>query len=66
VVLSIQSAYQRPRSLLLTPSAVLLSPDQLESMEATMEILQDKKLLTSILRSRREAAGKRLRFKRRR
>jgi prevent-host-death family protein len=46
------------------PAAVLLSPDELESLEETVEILQDKKLLESILRSRREAAdGKRLRLK---
>lgn len=46
------------------PVAVLLSPDELESLEETVEILQDRKLLESIRRSRREAAaGKRLRLK---
>ena len=45
------------------PAAVLLSPDELESLEETVEILQDKRLLESIRRSRREAAqGKRLRL----
>ena len=46
------------------PAAVLLSPDDLESLEETVDILQDKALLSSIRASRREAAaGKRLRFK---
>lgn len=46
------------------PAAVLLSPDDLESLEETVEILQDRTLLESIRRSRREAAaGKRLRLK---
>jgi antitoxin YefM len=46
------------------PSFVLLSPDDLESLEETLDILRDDKLLTSIRRSRREAAaGKRLRLK---
>lgn len=46
------------------PVAVLLSPDELASLEETVEILQDRKLLESIRRSRREAAaGKRLRLK---
>jgi antitoxin YefM len=46
------------------PAAVLLSPDELESLEETVEIIQDKRLLESIRRSRREAAqGKRLRLK---
>lgn len=45
------------------PAAVLLSPDELESLEETVEILQDRQLLESIRRSRREAAeGKRLRL----
>ncbi|MDP9342020.1 MAG: type II toxin-antitoxin system Phd/YefM family antitoxin [Actinomycetota bacterium] len=45
------------------PEAVLLSPDELESLEETVEILQDRTLLESIRRSRREAAeGKRLRL----
>ncbi len=46
------------------PAAVLLSPDELESLEETVEILRDKRLLESIRRSRREAAqGKRLPLK---
>ena len=46
------------------PAAVLLSPEDLESLEETVEILQDRPLLDSIRRSRREAAeGKRLRLK---
>jgi antitoxin YefM len=46
------------------PAAVLINPDDLESLEETVEILQDKQLLESIRRSRREAAeGKRVRLK---
>jgi prevent-host-death family protein len=46
------------------PAAVLLSPEDLESLEETVDILQDKALLESIRTSRREAAeGKRLRLK---
>lgn len=46
------------------PAAVLLSPDDLESLEETVDILQDRALLDSIRESRREAAeGKRLRLK---
>lgn len=46
------------------PAAVLLSPDDLESLEETVDILQDRALLESIRKSRREAAqGKRLRLK---
>ena len=46
------------------PAAVLLSPDDLESLEETVEILQDRALLDSIRRSRREATeDKRLRLK---
>jgi antitoxin YefM len=46
------------------PAAVLLSPDDLASLEETVEILQDSALLESIRTSRREAAkGKRLRLK---
>ena len=45
------------------PAAVLLSPEDLESLEETVDILQDRALLDSIRRSRREAAeGKRLRI----
>jgi antitoxin YefM len=46
------------------PAAVLLSPEDLESLEETVEILQDRALLDSIRKSRREAAdGKRLRLR---
>ncbi len=45
------------------PAAILISPDELDSLEETVEILQDRRLLESIRRSRREAAkGKRLRL----
>ena len=45
-------------------AAVLVSPDELEALDETVEILQDKKLLESLRRSRREsAAGKRVRLK---
>ncbi len=46
------------------PSFVLLSPDDLESLEETLDILRNDELLASIRRSRREAAaGKRLRLR---
>ncbi|MGH2596023.1 MAG: type II toxin-antitoxin system Phd/YefM family antitoxin [Actinomycetota bacterium] len=46
------------------PAAVLLSPDDLESLEETVDILQDEALLKSIRASRREALkGKRLPLK---
>jgi antitoxin YefM len=46
------------------PAAVLLSPDDLESLEETVSILQDEALMGSIRTSRQEAAeGKRLRLK---
>jgi prevent-host-death family protein len=46
------------------PAAVLLSPEDLESLEETVEILEDRALLNSLARSRREAAeGKRLPLK---
>ncbi len=46
------------------PAAVLLSPEDLESLEETVDILQDRALLDSIRKSRREATeGKRLRLK---
>jgi prevent-host-death family protein len=46
------------------PAAVLLSPEDLESLEETVDILQDRALIDSIRKSRREAAeGKRLRLK---
>ena len=46
------------------PVAVLLSPDDLDSLEETVDILQDKALLESIRTSRGEASeGKRVRLK---
>ena len=43
------------------PSFVLLSPDDLESLEESLNILEDDDLMDSIRRSRQEAAsGKRL------
>jgi antitoxin YefM len=46
------------------PAAVLVSPEDLESLEETVEILQDEALLGSIRTSRREASeGKRERLK---
>jgi antitoxin YefM len=46
------------------PAAILISPEDLESLEATVDILEDRKLLESIRTSRREAAeGKRLRLR---
>jgi antitoxin YefM len=46
------------------PAAVLLSPDDLESLGETVDILQDEALLESIRASRREAVrGKRLPLK---
>lgn len=46
------------------PAAVLLSPEDLDSLEETVDILQDRALLDSIRKSRQEAAeGKRLRLK---
>ena len=43
------------------PAAVLLSPDELEALEETVDILQDKRLMESIRRSREQAArGERL------
>jgi prevent-host-death family protein len=45
-------------------AAVLLSPEDLESLEETVDILQDRPILDSIRKSRREATeGKRLRLK---
>ena len=38
------------------PAAVLLSPEDLESLEETVDILQDRALLESIRTSRGEAA----------
>lgn len=46
------------------PAAVLMSPDDLESLEETVAILEDKALLASLRRSRREASeGKQLPLK---
>ena len=46
------------------PAAVLLSPEDLESLEETVDVLQDRALLDSIRKSRLEATeGKRLRLK---
>ena len=43
------------------PSFVLVSPDDLESLEETLDILRDPDVAASVRRSRREAAkGKRL------
>jgi prevent-host-death family protein len=39
------------------PSFVLISPDDLESLEETLDILRDPELTESIRRSRREAAS---------
>jgi prevent-host-death family protein len=39
------------------PSFVLLSPDDLASLEETLEILQDGELLESLRTSRRQAAA---------
>lgn len=45
------------------PSFVLVSPDDLESLEETLDILRDEELITSIRQSRRRAeAGRRLRL----
>lgn len=46
------------------PAAVLVSPEDLGSLEETVEILQDDALLESIRTSRREASeGKQVRLK---
>jgi antitoxin YefM len=39
------------------PSFVLLSPDDLASLEETLDILQDDELMQSLRRSRRQAAA---------
>ena len=47
-----------------TPAAVLISPEDLESLEETLDIVRDDDLMKSLRRSRREAArGERLRLK---
>lgn len=46
------------------PSFVLISPDDLESLEETLDIMSDAELMESIRESRREAAeGKPLRLR---
>lgn len=46
------------------PSFVLLSPDDLESLEETLDILEDEDLMESLRRSRREAEqGDRVRLR---
>ncbi len=46
------------------PSFVLMSPDDLESLEETLDIVSDDELMDSLRRSREEAAhGERLRLK---
>lgn len=46
------------------PSFVLVSPDDLESLEESLDILRDDELMESVRRSRREASeGKRLRLR---
>ena len=46
------------------PSFVIVSPDDLESLEESLDILRDDKLMESLRRSRLEAAeGKRLRLR---
>ncbi len=45
------------------PSFVLMSPDDLESLEESLDILKDDELMQSLRQSRQEAAkGKRLRL----
>ena len=46
------------------PSFVLVSPDDLESLEETLDIMRDPELVASIERSRSEAArGERVRLR---
>lgn len=46
------------------PSFVLMSPDDLESLEESLDILRDDDLMDSLRRSRREGSeGKRLRLR---
>jgi prevent-host-death family protein len=46
------------------PSFVLMSPDDLESLEETLDIVRDDELMKSLRRSRREAdRGERLPLK---
>lgn len=45
-------------------AAVIVSPEELESLEETVDILEDRKLMESIRRSRQEAkAGKTVRLR---
>lgn len=46
------------------PSFVIMSPDDLESLEESLDILRDDDLMKSLRRSRQEASeGKRLRLR---
>jgi antitoxin YefM len=46
------------------PSFVLISPDDLESLEETLDIVRDPELMASIARSREQAAaGQRVRLR---
>ena len=46
------------------PSFVLISADDLDSLEETLDFLRDRKLVESVRRSQQEAAeGKRLRLR---
>lgn len=46
------------------PSFVLMSPDDLESLEESLDILRDDELMKSLRRSRQEGSeGKRLRLR---
>jgi prevent-host-death family protein len=46
------------------PSFVLMSPDDLESLEESLDVLRDDELMESLRRSRVEAVeGKRLRLR---
>lgn len=40
------------------PSFVLVSPEDLESLEETLDILRDAELVESVRRSRRDAAAR--------
>ena len=45
------------------PSFVLISPDDLESLEETLDIVRDPELMASLARSRKQAkAGRRVRL----
>ena len=46
------------------PSFVLMSPDDLESLEESLDVVRDDELMESVRRSRQEASeGKRLRLR---